>query len=213
MANKTTILRAPNGDPVPMVLVDNGDGTYSLGTSALSSTPGTAAASLGKAEDNPHTSGDVGVMLLAVRTDTAAARAGTDGDYAPLEVDASGRLWVSSVSQPSTSGGLSAYRSLDLGSTGVAVKTSAGQLYGYYLYNNSSSATRFVKIYDKASAASSSDTPVMTLPIPAGSAANVSFGAGIAFASGISVRATTAIADNDTGAPSTNDVVVNLLYK
>lgn len=28
MANKTTILRAPNGDPVPMVLVDNGDNTY-----------------------------------------------------------------------------------------------------------------------------------------------------------------------------------------
>ena len=27
MANKTTIVRAPNGDPVPMVLVDNGDNT------------------------------------------------------------------------------------------------------------------------------------------------------------------------------------------
>lgn len=75
MANKTTIVRAPNGDPVPMVLVDNGDGTYSLGTSALSSTPGTAAASLGKAEDAAHASGDVGVMLLAVRKDTAAALA------------------------------------------------------------------------------------------------------------------------------------------
>lgn len=122
-------------------------------------------------------------------------------------------LGMSGAITPTTSGGLSAYRNLDMGSTGVAVKTSAGQLYGYYLYNNSSSATRFVKIYDKASAASSSDTPVMTLPIPAGSAANVSFGAGIAFASGISVRAVTGVADNDTGAPSTNDVVVNLLYK
>lgn len=96
MANKTTILRAPNGDPVPMVLVDNGDNTYSLGTSALSSTPGTAAASLGKAEDAAHASGDVGVMLLAVRKDTAAALAGTDGDYIPLIVGADGRLWVNS---------------------------------------------------------------------------------------------------------------------
>ena len=140
-------------------------------------------------------------------------------DYQKQIVDTDGNILGSASNplvtsaSPSTSGGLSAYRSLDLGSTGVAVKTSAGQLYGYYLYNNSSSATRFVKIYDKASAASSSDTPALTLPIPAGSAANVSFGAGIAFASGISVRATTAIADNDTGAPSTNDVVVNLLYK
>ena len=34
-------------------------------------TPGTEAAMLGKAEDAPHASGDTGVMLLAVRKDTA----------------------------------------------------------------------------------------------------------------------------------------------
>lgn len=49
---------------------------------------------LGKAEDEAHSSGDGGVMALAVRKDTAAALAGTDGDYAPLEVDANGRLHV-----------------------------------------------------------------------------------------------------------------------
>jgi hypothetical protein len=54
--------------------------------------PGTGATNLGKAEDAAHSSGDVGVQALAVRTDAAAARAGTDGDYAPLEVDAIGRL-------------------------------------------------------------------------------------------------------------------------
>jgi hypothetical protein len=54
--------------------------------------PGTAATNLGKAEDAGHTSGDVGVMALAVRQDAAAALAGTDADYAPLEVDAIGRL-------------------------------------------------------------------------------------------------------------------------
>lgn len=54
--------------------------------------PGTGATSLGKAEDAAHSTGDVGVMALAVRTDTAAARAGSDADYAPLEVDAIGRL-------------------------------------------------------------------------------------------------------------------------
>jgi hypothetical protein len=54
--------------------------------------PGTAATSLGKAEDAGHSTGDVGVMALAVRQDAAAALAGTDADYAPLEVDAIGRL-------------------------------------------------------------------------------------------------------------------------
>lgn len=57
-------------------------------------TPGTGAANLGKAEDAAHASGDTGVQALAVRKDTAAALAGADGDYAPLEVDASGRLHI-----------------------------------------------------------------------------------------------------------------------
>ncbi len=57
-------------------------------------TPGTGGASLGKAEDAGHTSGDVGVMALSVRQDTAAATAGTDADYQPLITDANGRLHV-----------------------------------------------------------------------------------------------------------------------
>jgi len=47
-----------------------------------------------KAEDTAHTTGDKGVMALAVRADTAAATAGTTGDYIPLTTDATGRLWV-----------------------------------------------------------------------------------------------------------------------
>jgi hypothetical protein len=52
--------------------------------------PGTGATNLGKAEDAAHSSGDVGVMGLAVRTDTPASLAGTTGDYAPLQLNASG---------------------------------------------------------------------------------------------------------------------------
>lgn len=64
------------------------------GSAITSIVPGTGATNLGKAEDAAHTSGDTGVQLLAVRKDTAAALAGTDGDYAPLEVDANGKLHV-----------------------------------------------------------------------------------------------------------------------
>jgi hypothetical protein len=56
--------------------------------------PGTGASNLGKAEDAAHSSGDVGVMGLTVRQDTAAALSGTDGDYQPLVTDANGRLHV-----------------------------------------------------------------------------------------------------------------------
>jgi hypothetical protein len=68
------------------------DSTNPLPVTSVASLPGTGATSLGKAEDAAHASGDVGVMMLAVRKDTAAALAGTDVDYIPLIVDANGRL-------------------------------------------------------------------------------------------------------------------------
>jgi hypothetical protein len=57
--------------------------------------PGTGATDLGKAEDAAHTSGDVGVMSLAVRTDSLGSPlAGTSGDYHPLLVSNKGSLVV-----------------------------------------------------------------------------------------------------------------------
>jgi hypothetical protein len=71
-------------------------GTENIGdVDVLSVIPGTGATNLGKAEDSIHAEGDVGVMPLAVRNDTAAAL-GADGDYTPLQVDSSGKLWVTS---------------------------------------------------------------------------------------------------------------------
>jgi len=49
---------------------------------------------LGQTEDAAHGSGDTGVMSLAVRNDTEGSLVDTDGDYAPLQVDSSGRLRV-----------------------------------------------------------------------------------------------------------------------
>jgi len=45
-------------------------------------------------EDTAHTTGDAGIMPLAVRNDDLAALAGTDGDYAPLQVTQNGALLV-----------------------------------------------------------------------------------------------------------------------
>lgn len=60
----------------------------------VSLVPGVGATNLGKQEDAVHSSGDVGVMALAVRQDASSALAG-DGDYIPLSVDSSGALRVS----------------------------------------------------------------------------------------------------------------------
>jgi len=55
---------------------------------------GYAPTALGKREDDPHVSLDVGVMSLAIRDDTpSAAVSGVTGDYEPLHVDANGALY------------------------------------------------------------------------------------------------------------------------
>ena len=63
-------------------------------TGALWVRAGTGAGDLGKAEDAAHTTGDAGVMALAVRDDANAVLAGTDLDYIPLTTDAAGGLRV-----------------------------------------------------------------------------------------------------------------------
>jgi len=55
--------------------------------------PGTGATNLGKAEDATHTTGDVGVMALGVRTDVPnAVAAGTTGEYSFVGTDMAGGL-------------------------------------------------------------------------------------------------------------------------
>lgn len=70
--------------------------TVSSVTAVGTITPGTAASSLGKAEDAAHASGDVGVMALGVRRDTPTAL-GADGDYIPPTFDLLGAQHVSHV--------------------------------------------------------------------------------------------------------------------
>ena len=68
-------------------------GTAVIGEVTIGAATG-AAGDLAKAEDAAHASGDIGVMSLAVRNDTLAALAGTDGDYAPFQVNATGALYI-----------------------------------------------------------------------------------------------------------------------
>jgi len=48
-------------------------------------------------EDTVHVTGDAGVQALAVRNDTLASLVSADGDYAPLQVDADGALYVNAT--------------------------------------------------------------------------------------------------------------------
>lgn len=107
---------------------------------------------------------------------------------------------------------LSISRNIDVDESGDNQVNAACKLFGYYVHNKNA-AVLYLKLYNKATAPTvGSDTPVLTIPVPSGAAANVSFARGIAFSTGLGVGATTGVADNDTGAPGANDMVLNLFY-
>lgn len=115
---------------------------------------------------------------------------------------------------PATSGGLTTAMfsgsdgSSILVATAQVVKASAGQLYGYYVYNPEAAVT-FVHFYNTAAASVTVGTtnPLFTLAVPAGSAANMTFPMGVTFSNaGWSVAATTTAGGNT--APSTGASLV-----
>ncbi len=65
-----------------------------VATELVTAVEGGARTDLAKAEDAAHVSGDMGLMALGVRKDTAVALAGVDGDYVPFITDSTGRLYV-----------------------------------------------------------------------------------------------------------------------
>lgn len=142
--------------------------------------PGTGATSLGKAEDAAHTSGDVGVMALVVQKTSATGLAGTDGDYAPPQVDANGRLrTIDAVNEVTPSN--STTTALD--NDGPVVKASAGTLYGFQGYCD---AAGFVQVHNKASAPASTNVPVIVIPVAANTPFSLDLGVrGRAFSTGI----------------------------
>lgn len=120
---------------------------------------------------------------------------------------------------------MSNYRRLyQAADAGQVIKPGPGVVTEYYIGNTSSSA-RYVKFYDKATAPTiGTDTPYRTIYLPGSSAANLnnsppavpvkdgSSGQPWTFTNGISYGVTANPADNDSTAPSNNDIIINLTY-
>ena len=184
-------------------------GSVSLtGTSAVN-----VAQVAGTTTDTNSGNKSAGTQRVVLATDqpalTNALKVDPSGVTSPVSIAAT----VKTSQTPSTSGGYTVSRLLSAASTNAtSVKASAGQVYGFYLYN-SAAYTVFLKLYNKASAPTvGTDTPFMTVPVPAGGGAVADWDGGIAMGTGIAFAITKAIADNDTTAVAANDLAVNLLY-
>jgi biopolymer transport protein ExbD len=73
---------------------DDGSGNYLLKVKVDEDTSGGGSGTTQYDEDTQHSSGDTGTSVVAVRNDTLASLVDTDGDYAPLQVDQDGALYV-----------------------------------------------------------------------------------------------------------------------
>lgn len=118
---------------------------------------------------------------------------------------------------PTATGGPTVARIKAAASTNAtSVKASAGQIYGWAFYNNTTTA-KYVKIYNKASAPTvGTDTPAFTIIVPGGTAAagtNVEFSNGIPLGTGVAYAITGLITDTDTTSTAVDDVTGVLLYK
>lgn len=167
------------------------------GTGLVTTNPATAANWGIYAEDAAETAGGNLMMAGGVRRDTAVSSSGTSGDNSTINLSAEGAVWGTLT--PTTTSGCSVamFTSAD-GSTALTnsaqvIKASAGNLYGYYIYNPNSAAT-YVHFYNTAAASVTVGTtnPLVTFCIPATAGANLTFPYPVTFSNaGWSISATT----------------------
>jgi hypothetical protein len=170
-----------------------------------------------KADDAAFTPATTKVMMAGFQADEASTDSVDEGDAGAARMTLDRKVIV--TTQPHTAGGLSVFRSLDLDETEEEVKATAGCLYKIRATNRTTSV-RYLKLYNATAANTTvgTTTPIDTIPIPANASdytvLTESFGGlGLTFDTALSMAVTTGFADNDTGAPGANDVIVSAYYK
>lgn len=147
----------------------------------------------------------------------------SSGNYNVLQLDSSANVKVNvaaalpagtntignTVSVPATSGGLSS-ASGSIGATVTAIKASAGQVYGWYFYNNNTTQS-YVQFFNAATGSVTLGTtaPLYSLAIPANGGSNAFPPQGIAHSAAITIAITTT-RSGSTGPAATVDY--NIFY-
>lgn len=147
-------------------------------------------------EDTAHIASEPLTVLGARRIDTAATSSGASGDWSTVDASAEGALWATLT--PTTTSGVSVgnFTSGDtytaLTNSAQAIKASAGNFYGYYIFNPNTAAA-YVMVYNIAAASVTvgTSTAILVFCIPASSGANLSLAYPISFGTAMSIAAAT----------------------
>lgn len=185
-------------------------------SSATGVVAGTAANSLGKAEDAAHTSGDTGVAVWGVRNDSRATSTNTDGDYTAIAMHPTGAVYTQNLVSASnlSTNAPSQHRVASAASTNAtSVKGSAGVVYSIVV-TNTNAAIRYVKFFNSASAPTpGSGTPVLVVGVGPTQTTQLDFSnVPMTFGTGIGYDIVTGAADTDATAVAANDILMTVLY-
>lgn len=158
------------------------------------------------ADDAAFTPATSKVSMAGFQADETATDSLDEGDAGAGRMTLDRKQIV--TTQPHSAGGLSVMNATSsdggtaLTNSAQAIKASAGQLYGWSIYNPNATA-QFVCIYNTAfgSVTVGTTNPLIMLTIPATGAAHVLGSQGIAFGTAMSWAATSTAAGN--GAPTT----------
>jgi hypothetical protein len=163
------------------------------------------------------------IEVTATELDIRDLSANTDGveifglqggvNKRAVVVDAAGHLQVDVRTMPAmVASSALAYRNINLQPTASQVGSGSTSLVSVFGFNNAA-ADAFLKLYDSVSAPDENSTPIWTLALQPNNRQDMALPCPVLFASGLWLRATTGIADNNTGAPGANTVIVALQYR
>jgi hypothetical protein len=112
-----------------------------------------------------------------------------------------------------TAPALTIFRSLDVDESEEEIKATSGRLFRIEITNRSTAA-RAVKLYNATLAGTTvgTTTPLWTYWLEGSASIDADYPLGLPFSTALCVAATTGLADDNTGAPSANDVTVHALY-
>jgi hypothetical protein len=169
-------------------------------------------------DDAVFTPGTSRVQPVGFTADESSTDSVDEGDIGAARITLDRKQIVTPYVH-AAAGGATPYYNLDVDESEDAVKASAGKVFWLHAMNLSN-AKRYLKLYNDTTAnvTVGTTTPVLSLPIPTmadtnGCGFTINFGdIGVQFTAAITIAATTGFADNDTGAPGANEIIVNLGY-
>lgn len=156
---------------------------------------------IGIADDAAFTPATSVVIPAGFEADETGTDSVDEGDAGAARMTLDRKVIV--TPQPHTAGGLDTFAATSqdsgtaLTNSAQAIKASAGQLYGWLIYNPNDEVS-FVNVYNATSGSVTVGTtvPLFHFPVPAGAAANLSGAHGIAFGTAISASATKTAGSN-----------------